>query len=50
MVAAGWTLQGKPQVSEAMGLLEFIREGQRAQVTVGAADDQVQVMISVSEE
>lgn len=50
MAEAGWDLEGDPEVSDMLAMLAFIREGERAQITLGPVDGKVQVMIALSKE
>ncbi len=47
MPAAGWNLEGEPQISDEFATMEFTKESQKATVVLSVDQDTTQVMITV---
>ncbi len=50
MVQAGWKLEGKPEISDMMAALQFIKGNAKAQITLVPESGKTQVMIQMSGE
>ncbi|MDQ1301780.1 MAG: hypothetical protein QG637_1702 [Chloroflexota bacterium] len=50
MAKAGWQLDGVPEISDAVSMLNFTKAGATAQITIMLADGKSQVMINTTKE